>query len=254
MAAAAPGNGSAWATIRYGIFQFRLESQPGARHPCCARQSRGCELAACTARTRDRAPCLAATPSDFATAAPNHPTEYVPCTVGGGTSLIESRDFEMRKIVLSGLVAPVIAGLGQLDTADGPAVLFPNGHFLATASPDIFESEAHAGGHAARRRQRLVPQHELPVASERAGSLQRFHERRRHLHPRRVRAGRTPRAHMARRSSTFRRRWSSVRAKPVAFHATEKRSSPTFADRHLLKMRRQGLRARNQGEFAFHRA
>jgi hypothetical protein len=30
--------------------------------------------------------------------------------------------------------------------------------------------------------------------------------------------------------------------------------SPTFADRHLLKMRRQGLRARNQGEFAFHRA
>jgi hypothetical protein len=38
---------------------------------------------------------------------------------------------------------PVIAGEGQLDTADGPAVLAPDGHVLVTASPGIFNVPLH---------------------------------------------------------------------------------------------------------------
>ncbi len=38
---------------------------------------------------------------------------------------------------------PNVAGQGQLDTADGPAVLFPNGHVLVTASPDVYETPLH---------------------------------------------------------------------------------------------------------------
>jgi hypothetical protein len=35
---------------------------------------------------------------------------------------------------------PVLPGLGQLDTADGPAALLPNGHVLVTASPGIYNA------------------------------------------------------------------------------------------------------------------
>jgi hypothetical protein len=35
---------------------------------------------------------------------------------------------------------PDVAGVGQLDTADGPAVLLPNGHALVTASPGVYDS------------------------------------------------------------------------------------------------------------------
>jgi hypothetical protein len=37
----------------------------------------------------------------------------------------------------------VIAGQGQLDIADGPGALLPNGHVLVVASPGIFNSPAH---------------------------------------------------------------------------------------------------------------
>jgi hypothetical protein len=35
---------------------------------------------------------------------------------------------------------PNIPGVGQLDTADGPAVLLPNGHALVTASPGVYDT------------------------------------------------------------------------------------------------------------------
>jgi hypothetical protein len=38
---------------------------------------------------------------------------------------------------------PVIAGQGQLDAADGPAALLPNGHVLFVASPGVFNIPAH---------------------------------------------------------------------------------------------------------------
>jgi hypothetical protein len=38
---------------------------------------------------------------------------------------------------------PVIAGQGQLDIADGPAALLPNGHVLMVASPGVYEAPAH---------------------------------------------------------------------------------------------------------------
>jgi hypothetical protein len=38
---------------------------------------------------------------------------------------------------------PVIAGQGQLDIADGPAALLPNGNVLCAASPGIFRNPTH---------------------------------------------------------------------------------------------------------------
>ena len=40
----------------------------------------------------------------------------------------------------SGPDFPVIPGLGQLDVADGPAALLPNGHVLVSASPGLFNA------------------------------------------------------------------------------------------------------------------
>ena len=38
---------------------------------------------------------------------------------------------------------PIIAGEGQLDVADGPAALLPNGHVMVVASAGVFNSPAH---------------------------------------------------------------------------------------------------------------
>ncbi|MCE9579551.1 MAG: hypothetical protein K8W52_40900 [Deltaproteobacteria bacterium] len=38
---------------------------------------------------------------------------------------------------------PIIDGEGQLDVADGPATLLPNGHVLVATSPEIFNSSTH---------------------------------------------------------------------------------------------------------------
>jgi hypothetical protein len=64
----------------------------------------------------------------FATGATGHTAIYHP---GRGGHWTAGPDF------------PVIAGQGQLDIADGPGALLPNGHVLVVASPGIFNSPAH---------------------------------------------------------------------------------------------------------------
>ena len=102
---------------------------------------------------------------------------------------------------------PERAGQGQLDTADGPAVLLPNGHVLVTASPGVYKAPLHMFDFDGRALTeiaappdapvRLVVQYDAAHPAERPDPLHRLHERRGDLH-----ADRRARARVGSRRST----------------------------------------------------